>query len=145
MNGQKLEYTEQWDVCLDPYQSTVSGDWIWQDGGPYFGIGIHNFVGWFITVFIFMFSYQLYASYYPERNLDKSNRSLWSQPIIYYAIMGLDIILVPLVGGISESFASPGNYSGSFHSLIYSLSLITFFVMGVPSFIAFARLLQNKP
>jgi uncharacterized membrane protein len=22
-----------WDVAMDPYQSTVSGDWIWHDGG----------------------------------------------------------------------------------------------------------------
>jgi putative membrane protein len=134
-----------WDVCLDPYESTVFGDWIWQDGGPYFGIGIHNFVGWFITVFIFMFSYQLYATYYPERSLEKSNRSLWSQPIVYYAIMGLDIILVPLVGGVPESIASPANYSGSLDNLMYSLSLITFFVMGVPTFIALTRLFNNKP
>ena len=134
-----------WDVCLDPYQSTVSGNWIWQDGGPYFGIGIHNFVGWFITAFAFMFSYQLYATHYPEQcRLDNSSRRLWSQPIIYYAIIGLDIILVPLVGSVSEPMASPANYVGSLNSLVYSLSLITFFVMGVPSFIAFARLFQNK-
>lgn len=133
-----------WDVCMDPYQSTISGDWIWQDGGPYFGIGIHNFVGWFITVFIFMFSYQWYAIYYPERSLHKLNRNLWSQPLIYYAIMGLDLFLVPLVGMIPEPIASPANYSGSLDSLMYSLSLITVFVMGVPAFIAFSRLFQNK-
>ena len=26
-----------WDVAMDPYQSTVTGDWIWHDGGGYFG------------------------------------------------------------------------------------------------------------
>ena len=24
-----------WDVAMDPYQSTVTGDWIWHDGGGY--------------------------------------------------------------------------------------------------------------
>jgi uncharacterized membrane protein len=24
-----------WDVAMDPYQSTISGDWIWHDGGSY--------------------------------------------------------------------------------------------------------------
>lgn len=133
-----------WDVCQDPYESTVSGDWIWRQGGPYFGIGIQNFVGWFITVFMFMFLYQIFALYYPEQK-KKLRRTLWSQPLIYYAIMGLNVVIVPWVGGVSEPFASPSNYSGSLQDLVYSLSLITFFVMGTPTLIGFARLLMDTP
>lgn len=131
-----------WDLCEDPFESTVAGDWIWVQGGPYFGIGIQNFVGWFVTVFIFMFLYQLYTFYYPEQK-KISSRTLWSQPIIYYALIGLDIVLVPWVGGVNEPIASANNYSGSLNDLIKSLSLITVFVMGTPTVIGFARLLTN--
>src|SRR5581483_8550894 len=55
-----------WDVCMDPLQSTASGDWIWHIGGPYFGVGIHNYIGWFCTVFVYMFAYYVFARFNPE-------------------------------------------------------------------------------
>ena len=36
------------DLASDPMQSTVLGDWIWRDGGAYFGVPLHNFAGWFV-------------------------------------------------------------------------------------------------
>jgi putative membrane protein len=128
-----------WDVALDPYQSTLGGQWLWHTGGPYFGIGIHNFVGWFATVFAFMFVYQLYESRFPEPAVEQPP-SFWSQPVIYYVIMALNIILVPLTGGISSTYASPQNYSGSLASVIWSMSLVAFFAMGTPAVLALARL-----
>jgi putative membrane protein len=56
-----------WDVAMDPYQSTVMGDWIWHDGGGYFGVPLHNYAGWFGTVFVFMLVYLLFASRYTEQ------------------------------------------------------------------------------
>ena len=40
-----------WDVAMDPFQSTAGGQWIWRNGGEYFGVGLHNYAGWFGTVF----------------------------------------------------------------------------------------------
>lgn len=37
-----------WDLSLDP-RMVRDGNWIWHDGGPYFGIPLSNFIGWFIT------------------------------------------------------------------------------------------------
>lgn len=135
-----------WDVAMDPYQSTLAGDWIWTTGGQYFGIGIHNFIGWFVTVFIFMFLYQLYASHYPEK-IQKAvikSRYLWSQPTLYYALVGLGMVVVPYVGGVSLPYASPQNYHGALIDLEYSIALIAFFVMGTPVAIALAKLFTSK-
>lgn len=133
-----------WDVCMDPYQSTVAGDWVWMQGGPYFGIGIHNFIGWFITVLLFMFLYYVYAAYHPEQTQEKFSKAFKSQPLIFYAIMALNLFLVPLVSGLPASMALQTNYSGTMHDLVYSMSLITFFVMGTPCFIAWARLMLDN-
>lgn len=37
-----------WDLSLDP-RMVQDGNWIWHDGGPYFGIPLSNFVGWLVT------------------------------------------------------------------------------------------------
>ena len=42
-----------WDVGMDPYSSTVQRLWVWRDGGGLFGVPLSNFLGWFLTVFLF--------------------------------------------------------------------------------------------
>lgn len=135
-----------WDVAMDPYQSTVSGDWIWTTGGQYFGIGIHNYVGWFVTVFTFILLYQLYAARFAEKVQSgvKNSRYFWSQPMLYYGLIGLGIVVVPWVGGVTLPYASPENYNGPLIDLEYSLALIAFFVMGTPVITALAKLFTPK-
>lgn len=123
-----------WDLTIDPYQSTVSGVWIWQNGGQYFGVGIHNFVGWLVAVFVFMFLYQLYAARFPEQPNPSRihSRFFLSQPSLFYAAIGLGTIVPAWIGGFSLPYASPANYSGTLNALEYSVALITVFVMGIP-------------
>lgn len=37
-----------WDLSLDP-RMVADGNWIWRDGGAYFGIPLSNYLGWFVT------------------------------------------------------------------------------------------------
>ena len=48
-----------WDLCFDPAASTIAHMWIWENGGGYFGVPLTNFLGWYLTVYIFL---QLFAS-----------------------------------------------------------------------------------
>lgn len=136
-----------WDVAMDPYQSTVSGDWIWHDGGPYFGVPLHNYAGWFGTVIVFLLIYLAYerAHPLPEPAGATACRWFWALPVFYYALLGLSIVIVPLVGGVSLPFASPQNYSGSLDVLEQSLTLVAIFVMGPPVVLALARLGLDRP
>ena len=132
-----------WDVAMDPYQSTVMGDWIWHDGGGYFGVPLHNYAGWFGTVFVFMLLYLLFASRYteqPRKDLMQNWTVFWSLPGFYYALMALGIIITPLIGGVPLPYASPANYTGTDQALEASLSLIAIFVMGGPVVFALCRL-----
>jgi len=40
-----------WDVLMDPMMATL-GYWVWEGGGSYFGVPMHNFVGWWLTAFV---------------------------------------------------------------------------------------------
>ena len=51
---------------------------------------------------------------------------------------------MPLVGGISLSYASPANYDGTPQALEASLSLVVIFVMGSPVVFALCRLLLDR-
>ena len=51
-----------WNACFDPIMSTVEGNWIWKNGGPYFGVPISNFFGWFVTVYLVFQCFALYLA-----------------------------------------------------------------------------------
>jgi putative membrane protein len=93
----------QWDLVMDPVNSTVYGLWIWHHGGAFFGVPPKNFLGWFGEMFIAFLAVTLFLR---SRNaaLDLSSRSrgFWMMPIFLYLSAGLCQIVPWLVspGGI---------------------------------------------
>jgi putative membrane protein len=48
-----------WDLVIDPVLSGPSVKaWIWETGGPYFGIPIQNYLGWLLTTFTVFLVYR---------------------------------------------------------------------------------------
>jgi putative membrane protein len=48
-----------WDLVIDPILSGPSVKaWIWETGGPYFGIPIQNYAGWLLTTFTVFLAYR---------------------------------------------------------------------------------------
>ena len=84
-----------WDLCFDPTFSPVQHHWIWEQGGGYFGVPLTNYLGWFLTVYLF---FQLFALYLRFRNAGSGQmgvlpRSYYAQAIIMYAVLGLTFIV----------------------------------------------------
>jgi putative membrane protein len=49
-----------WDLVVDPILSGPTvGAWVWEGGGPYYGVPLRNFLGWIVTTFTI---YLLYRS-----------------------------------------------------------------------------------
>jgi uncharacterized membrane protein len=81
-----------WDVCLDPAASTVAHEWIWENGGGFFGVPFVNFLGWYLTVFILMQLFALYRAATPEHDMSTLPASRWYLACAMYAVMGADFI-----------------------------------------------------
>jgi putative membrane protein len=48
-----------WDLVVDPILSGPDARaWIWENGGPYFGIPIQNYLGWLLTTFMVYLAYR---------------------------------------------------------------------------------------
>ena len=48
-----------WDLVIDPVLSGPSiRAWVWETGGPYFGIPIQNYLGWLLTTFTVFLAYR---------------------------------------------------------------------------------------
>jgi uncharacterized membrane protein len=90
-----------WDLTLDPRASTIEHQWIWEQGGGYFGVPLTNYLGWFFTVYLFLQLFALFVRFRPAggntaRTLPRSH---YVQAVVMYSVMGLSPVLTFLVGG----------------------------------------------
>ncbi len=104
------------DLNADPF-AAANGWWVWLDGGPYFGVPIHNFVGWFFVAFVsyFVHGFQLRKEK-KEINFNivsatNGTRALTIAPVLIYAVAVIAFIII--------------NFNGQ-------LGLVTVYVMGLP-------------
>lgn len=80
----------QWDAVLDPVESTLARNWVWFGGGGFFGVPLTNFLGWYLTTWLYfqLFSAVLYLRRaVPERG--ERTAAFWSVPVLLYLGAGL--------------------------------------------------------
>jgi uncharacterized membrane protein len=83
-----------WDLVVDPILSgTAFGAWVWEEGGPYFGIPIHNYLGWIATTFIVYVLYRGVEHRWVPRPAGSLTLGASSLPILAYAAMMVSNLL----------------------------------------------------
>lgn len=89
-----------WDLAMDPLMAARS-HWVWDSAGPYFGVPLQNFAGWWVTAFIILALY-LRLSQRISAELNTSDNPLDRLAVLSYALTGLgsvaDAALAGLVG-----------------------------------------------
>jgi putative membrane protein len=88
-----------WDVCFDPDSATLNKQWIWHKGGGYFGVPLTNYLGWFLTVYVFLqvFSLYLRAKDPAEERTNVLPTPYWWQAITFYGLIGIGYPLLYFV------------------------------------------------
>jgi len=132
-----------WDFANDPVWANINRLWVWQHGGAYFGVPLTNFLGWYLVVYVI---YQLFALHLRGRS--PGARPLpsgyWHWPVIFYALSAAgDILIVlpkPARPVIFDPTATPWNVS----SITGACALVSIFVMGGVTIIAWLRLRTSR-
>lgn len=84
----------QWDLVMDPVNSTHYGLWVWHHGGAFFGVPITNFLGWFVEMFIAFLTVTLFLRVRATSfDFAAQPRSFWLVPILLYMAAGLSQIV----------------------------------------------------
>ncbi len=119
-----------WDMGMDPARSTVSGAWIWHQGGGYFGVPFVNFMGWLLCVWTIFQVYALLLRVQgprPARDTVR-RREPWYQMVGLYAALGLEFIvfaLFPPTGTVTDRAGVTWNLK----DLYETLGLVAIFSM----------------
>lgn len=82
-----------WDLAMDPSASTVGKWWIWHGGGGFFGVPLSNYLGWYLTVFVFMQIFALYLNAYAPEPAIPQPKDYYLQATAMYAVVALDFVV----------------------------------------------------
>ena len=120
-----------WDLSFDPIASTINHNWIWQQGGNYFGVPFSNFMGWFLTVFVF---FQLFALYLRGRQnvyaqIPAMSRGYWLQAVVFYAVIALSTPLNMLTQTTSATIADAAGVLWRIQDIYVVTGLVWIFTM----------------
>jgi uncharacterized membrane protein len=88
-----------WDVCFDPGSATLGRLWIWRMGGGYFGVPLSNYLGWYLTVLVFLCAFSLYLARRRDSVLPCLSTAYWTQPVVMFFVMAMSFQADYLAGG----------------------------------------------
>jgi putative membrane protein len=102
-----------YDLTLDPYMSQEPiRAWVWDAGGPYYGIPAQNFRGWIAVAFVIQLLMRLIHRHTGNLALGQAkNHYIAGLPIVFYAILW-----------VSNSI-----------SFLPSLQMVSLIAMGIPT------------
>jgi uncharacterized membrane protein len=134
----------QWDLVMDPPESTIDKVWIWHDGGADFGVPLSNYLGWLLTSWLF---FQLFALYLRGRTAEWAQgpqqiRKLRLIAILFYVSAGLTHI-VPWAMGQTGEVADAAGHTWRIHDLRETTVAIMLFTMFFSAMLAALQLLKE--
>jgi putative membrane protein len=90
----------QWDVVMEPAESTIAKAWIWHDGGAHFGVPLSNYAGWLLTSWLFFQAFAVYLSRRPGLPvpLPAQTRTFRLVAVAFYLSSGLTHLTPWLIG-----------------------------------------------
>lgn len=134
--------TTTWDLCVDAIGGTVNRDWVWADGGPWFGVPWQNFFGWMLTMWVI---FQLFAAYLARRAPPVTSgapRAYWLQPIVYWLLIGLQFPLLALIVP-AVALTDPSGQVWQARDLFASMALVSCFTMIFTALLAWLLLARD--
>jgi uncharacterized membrane protein len=112
-----------WDVVMDPVMARA-GNWVWENGGSYFGVPRRNYIGWLLTTFlVYWIAGWFWRSADRRHNVSKIFAAL---PVIVYAAYAVQ-------------YLAPGR--------IPELQVVALFCMVTPAVVALIQtfMKRNEP
>ncbi|HEX7497083.1 MAG TPA: carotenoid biosynthesis protein [Candidatus Limnocylindrales bacterium] len=90
-----------WDLVIDPILSAPSiRAWVWETGGPYFGIPIQNYLGWLLTTFTVFLTYRAVEQRVRAVPAGALNARVVALPVTAYGLM----LAADLLSGVTPTW-----------------------------------------
>ena len=132
-----------WDLAQDPVWATILHGWVWIDGGPWFGVPVSNYLGWFGTVFTIYLLFALYLRRLPTQVLT-ADRGSWRPAILFYALCSAGNVLQVIPRAVPAIVPDPSGRAWRAADITTASALVSIFVMGAFAVLAWIRLAEQE-
>lgn len=120
--------TTAWDLCVDPIGGTLNRDWVWAEGGGYFGVPWMNFFGWLLTTWVMFQLFALYLAMWGRPGTTPRHRVYWMQPIVFWLLIAAQFpLLFALVPDTAVN--DPAGQPWQSADLLETMALVAVFTM----------------
>ncbi|MBB5318316.1 carotenoid biosynthesis protein [Tunturibacter empetritectus] len=126
-----------WDLSMDPVWSNLYRAWVWKDGGSFFGVPVSNFLGWYLTVYLF---YQAFALYLRGRPVAPLPLKHWRLPVLFYGASAAGNVLLAIPSATPAVVTDASGRQWRSADILHSCVLVSIFVMGAFALTAWTRL-----
>ena len=131
-----------WDLAQDPVWATVLHGWIWRDGGPWFGVPVSNYLGWYGNIFVIYLLFALYLRRRPEPS-GAVDPAAFKPAILFYTLCAAGNVLQILPRQVPAIVRDPTGHSWRADDIIRASALVSIFIMGGFSLLARVRLARK--
>jgi uncharacterized membrane protein len=132
-----------YDLGTDSIASTVSHDWIWEHGGGVFGVPFTNYLGWWLTTYIFFQIFALYLARSRTRVHTVGGRGALLQPVLLYAALGLTSVTY-FIAATDKTHTDATGVIWSGHALNETMMTINLLSVVVFAFLATIKLTRKN-
>jgi putative membrane protein len=136
-----------WDLGMDPTNSTIRHNWIWEQGGGYFGVPLTNYLGWSLTVYVFFQLFALYLHFRKpssEMQTDGLSTSYFAPATVLYAVIGLGVVLAYLVGVPNTSVVDVAGVVWQRTSIAEGTATVAIYTMLFATALSAVKLVQGS-
>jgi putative membrane protein len=131
-----------WDLAQDPIWATALHGWVWRDGGPWFGVPISNYLGWYGNVFTIYLLFAFYLRRYPAPAI--AAPSALRPALVFYVLCAAGNVLQiisPLAPAVVQD---PTGKQWRYADIAGASALVSIFVMGAFAAVAWIRLAEQE-
>jgi len=118
-----------WDWAQDPVWSTLLHAWRWRDGGPWFGVPLSNYCGWFLTVLLIYFAFGFYVRKRPMPDEHPCPCACWPA-VWFYALCGAGNAFQVFTHLPRQTAIDATGKSWRVADILAASALVSIFVMG---------------
>jgi len=132
-----------WDLAQDPVWGTILGAWKWRDGGPWFGVPVSNYFGWYLNVFLIYLAFATCLRRLLPTTPGEHRPTLWP-PVIFYAICATGNVLQVFARSAPEVEYDATGKLWRTADILAASALVSIFAMGGFAAIAAVRLIECR-
>lgn len=132
-----------WDLAQDPVWGTVLHGWVWQDGGPWFGVPISNYLGWYFNTFLIYLCFAFYLRRAAPAARSAS-RNEGPVAVLFYAVCAVGNVAQMIPTPNPAVVQDPSGAQWRVADITGASALVSIFVMGAFAVFAWIRIPAAK-